>query len=149
MRATIPCPECGQDRSLVIRRPSDRKRLATRRCLECAAAPRIIRGPVDVPCPYCGRMRTILYDGPSRELETMDRACKECCYEGQRLIARARTMELYEEIQHLGCGPELTAKRLGTTVGAIARRLQRAGLHEAARPYEQAKGRQYRERPAA
>ena len=88
-----------------------------------------IVGTMFIACRRCGQIRTLRVCLYTRSIRNaMDRPCWDCTHLAAQSLA--------DEITHLDLSPELAAKRLGTTVTAIARRFYRAGMHEQARPFE-------------
>ena len=101
-------------------------------------------GILFLPCRMCGRMRTLtlnLYAGDIRA--AMDRPCLTCAMQARSWKTPAghqatRAAELAGELAWMQDTPENAARRLGTTVGALARLFYRAGMPEQARPFMRA-----------
>lgn len=101
-----------------------------------------------VPCRDCGQLRTLrVHPSPeSMRRAFYDHSCRNCANTG---TAAAAATQLADEIAWMRVPPDVAARRLGTTVGALARRFHRAGLHDAARPFQRAHTRQRKQRKAA
>jgi len=105
----------------------------------------------------CGRMRTLtlnLYAGDIRG--AMDRPCLTCAMQSRSWktpVGRqaTRAADIAAELAWMQDTPENAARRLGTTVGALARLFYRAKMPEQARPFmrAEARARHQRERAAA
>ena len=98
--------------------------------------------PMYVPCPKCGIVRTLRVQlTPSGIGYSLMSRCRRCSQLGSNHPHQgsiSTTTDLAEEIRWMNVDPELAAKRLGTTPGAIARRLYRAGMPVQARPFGRA-----------
>jgi hypothetical protein len=100
-----------------------------------------------IPCPACGRERPlIIQSSPSDLARSKAALCRPCA---QTRGAQTRFQALLEDIAWIDDSPEETARRLHTTTSAIARRLQRYGMPEEARKYQNASDRDYKQRVAA
>ena len=100
-----------------------------------------------IPCPACGRQRPlILQTSPSDRARAEKALCRPCA---QIRGAQTRFQAFIEDIQWINASPQETARRLHTTTSAIARRLYRYGMPEEARKYQNATGRDYRQKAAA
>ena len=111
-------------------------------------------GVMYIPCRQCGRVRTLklnLYPGDIRS--AMDRPCHPCHPGRGNVHARTqatRAAALAAELAWMRDTPENAARRLGTTVSALARLFYRASMPEQARPFMRAESaRRYRRKAAA
>jgi hypothetical protein len=114
-----------------------------------------VTGTMYLPCPGCSVVRTLRVSlnrySIGRALRTNCPRCAQKRAQQRRGpgMAAANAAELAEEVAFLGGSAEQVAERFGVTPGAIARRFQRAGMHEQARPFQRAEKEAQRRRAAA
>jgi hypothetical protein len=103
---------------------------------------RTVTGTMYLPCPACGVVRTMRVRLDQYSIGKAQHTTCWPCAMRERWERPSRgpgnAAELADEIKFIGGTPEEAARRLGTTLGAIARRFQRAGMYEQARPFDRA-----------